>query len=385
MRLKGIEHLHGTDEQAIAITSMVLREDIMWCGLTAGRHCLIPFDTKTKTFGKAVDIFPWVKYRPQVVLSKIHNALGLLEDGRLVIGEGILYTWDGLPFSFEDDPNLVHMQKRRVQSGLTPLPLNRVGPTDVSKYDMRCMSGGKLLIYDVDSGRVDEVGQIRSFNYVQSMIVDASTDMAYGNTLIDCHFFSANLRTGTVEDHGRISTFAFHNMVVAPDGIVYAAWIDMDLEEKLRVLRFNPAKGYLERMKAVYLGDPGPKVQGNRGVDQWVVHSNGNIYFGLAGTGIFYQFDEKNLTIKEIGLAGPGGRITSIIEDEQGRLIFSGGFPIMQVGRYDPSSNKLEHFGPITDLYDRIYFHASCYKDGSLYLGETDSGVASLWEVRIPV
>lgn len=37
----------------------------------------------------------------------------------------------------------------------------------------------------------------------------------------------------------------------------------------------------------------------------------------------------------------------------------------------------------VTDKYDKIYFHGSTLVD-TLYLAETDSGVASLWEVLIP-
>jgi hypothetical protein len=88
--------------------------------------------------------------------------------------------------------------------------------------------------------------------------------------------------------------------------------------------------------------------------------------------------------LKEIGRIGQGGRITSLDEDENGRIIFTGGFPKMSVGRYDPKTEKLEDFGTITDKYNKIYFHGSAYSDGVLYLAETDSGVASMWEVKIP-
>src|SRR5438876_630462 len=100
--LQAIEHVHGFDDQAIAITALVQRGNQLWCGLTAGRYALIPFDLNTRQFGTPVDLFPWVDDRPQTVLSKIHNGMGVLNDGKLLIGEGVLYSWDGLPFGYTE-------------------------------------------------------------------------------------------------------------------------------------------------------------------------------------------------------------------------------------------------------------------------------------------
>src|SRR5262245_19199828 len=101
-KLRSIEHVHGSDDQAIAITALLTRGNQLWCGLTAGRYALVPFDIATRKFGKPVDLFPWVDDRTQTVLSKIHNGFGLLDDGRIAIGEGILYSWDGLPFEYSN-------------------------------------------------------------------------------------------------------------------------------------------------------------------------------------------------------------------------------------------------------------------------------------------
>jgi hypothetical protein len=384
MRLQGIEHTLLKDDQAIAITSVALDGEGVWCGLTAGRHCLVRFDRRSKQFAPAVDVFPWVDDCPQVVLRKIHNALGVLADGRLVFGEGILYTWDGIPFELRDDANTTHMVERRRQCGAPSLRMERLGPENLEQFDLRWMSGGQIQIYDPRAKAIEAVGQIQPFNYVQSMVVDSKTNKAYGHTLGDCHFFVVDLKHRVVEDHGRISSFAFHNLVVLPDGVVFGAWIDVDLANKLRVLRFDPHKGYLERLKSVYLDDPGPRVQGNRGIDQWQVHSSGDIYVGMAGNGLLYRFDVAKLRLHEIGRIGDGGRVTSMVEDEEGCILFSAGFPIMSVGRYDPKSGTIEDFGPVTDRYSKIYFHGAAYRDRVLYLAETDSGVASLWEVPIP-
>ncbi len=384
LTLDAREHNFTEDDQAIAITSVVLRGRTLWCGLTGGRHCLVPFDVDTGGFGQAVDIFPWADDTPQMVLRKIHNALNLLDDGRLAIGEGILFGWDGIPFEMGRLTDNDLMAKRRAAAGAPPLSPQRVAPTDLASFDMRWMAGGRLLTYAPETGESDVIGKVARFNYVQSMIVNPVTHQGFGHTLGDCHFFVADFNARSVEDHGKISNFAFHNLCIAPDGVLWGAWTDRDQRGKLRVLRYDPAKGYLERLPQAFLDDPGPRVQGNVGIDAWLVHSSGAMYFGIAGTGVLYRFDPETFAVQEIGLIGEGGRVTTLDEDDRGRIIYTAGFPLMHVGRYDPSSGRIEDFGPVSDRYERIYFHGSAYVDDRLYLADTDSGIATLWEVALP-
>ncbi len=381
--LKGIEHIYSSDAQAIAVTSIASNGNKIYCGLTGGPKSLAIFDIELKRFVGEVNVFPWANSTPQIVLRKIHNALGIMSDGRVLLGEGILYSWDGIPFELQNDHNTEAMQKRRKLSGVPSLNLNEIGPTDLESFDLRWLSGGKILTWHPETGKITEICQLPAGEYVQSMVLDKKNKKAYGHTIGGTQFFEVFIDECRLEMHGRISTWAFHNLVVK-NSIVYGAWIDFDMGNKLRILRFDPKKGFLERLNAVYLDDPGPRVQGNKGIDQWIVHSSGAIYVGIAGSGILYEFDDKKLKLNEIGRIGQGGRITSLDEDENGRIIFTGGFPKMSVGRYDPKTKLLEDFGPITDKYSKIYFHGSTYHNGTLYLAETDSGVASIWEVKIP-
>ena len=52
----------------------------------------------------------------------------------------------------------------------------------------------------------------------------------------------------------------------------------------------------------------------------------------------------------------------------------------MSVGRYDPSSGKLENFGPVTDRYPKVYFHGCALRDGVLWL--TASSTAQSAKLR---
>jgi hypothetical protein len=278
--LKGIEHIYTADAQAIAVTSIARNGNKIYCGLTGGSNCLAIFDIENKKFVGEANVFPWVNTTPQIVLRKIHNALGIMKDGRVILGEGILYSWDGIPFELKNDHNTEAMQNRRKQSGMSPLQLKDIGPTDMQSFDMRWLTGGKILTWHPDTNKITEICQLPTGQYVQSMVLDKENNKAYGHTIGGTLFFEVFIDEGRLEMHGRISTWAFHNLVVK-NGVVYGAWIDFDLQNKLRILRFDPKKGFLERLNAVYLDDPGPRVQGNKGIDQWIVHSSGDIYVVL--------------------------------------------------------------------------------------------------------
>ncbi|MEI6421200.1 MAG: hypothetical protein WCP55_03220 [Lentisphaerota bacterium] len=66
------------------------------------------------------------------------------------------------------------------------------------------------------------------------------------------------------EDFGRISDYGFHNMLVAPNGVCYAAWVDK-ADGALKLLRFNPDRHRLDYLDKMILKDPGAKVAGNQG------------------------------------------------------------------------------------------------------------------------
>lgn len=272
-----------TNEKAIAITSMVKTGNKIWCGLTSDSEALVSFDINKKSFDEPINIFPWVEKRPQRVLSKIHNALCKPDDDKLVIGEGILFTWNGIPYEAKSDATLEIMNNRMIKEGLPLKKEENLGPTDLSMFDMRWLEGGKILIYSISTGEIELISQIQRFNYVQQMIVDTRTKIAYGHTISDNHFFTIDLVNKQNEDHGPISDFAFHNLVIAPSGIVYGGWIDIcnSATQNLRLLRFDTNKGFIERLPVVLLDDVGPTVQGNKGIDQWLVHSSGDIYVGI--------------------------------------------------------------------------------------------------------
>jgi len=90
-----IKEVYVKSRKATAVTSMKRVNDSIYLGLTGGSDCLYKLDVNTDEITACADVFPWVKNRGYNV--KIHNSLGVLNDGKLIMGECSHFTWDGLP------------------------------------------------------------------------------------------------------------------------------------------------------------------------------------------------------------------------------------------------------------------------------------------------
>jgi hypothetical protein len=240
--------------------------------------------------------------------------------------------------------------------------------------------GGKILRYTPGTGEVETLGMLPGYLYAQSMIVDTARDRAFGHTIPDNHFFTVDAKRGEVRDFGHISDYAHHNMVITPDGVCYGAWMDK-AEGSLKLLKFDPGEPRLQYLNKVILRDPGTKVAGNQGIDQWVVTRSGEIYVGTVANSLLFRFHDTEEEFELIGQLAKGGRVTSLDEDENGMIWIGAGYPHMQLVRFDPrtpSQKGITDFGRVNDTYHRCYFHASCLHEGKLYLGETDGFSPSL-------
>ncbi len=369
------------DRLAIAITSMERVGERIYLGLTGGANILAWYDVAADRIELGPELFPWIKGRGYC--AKIHNALGALSDGSLLMGEANHFTWDGIPVT------LNYLGKELPESML--FRKRAQGYPDV-KYGEFCLphlegwnratdaAGGKIVRYWPDSGRAEDLGMLPGMLYVQSMIVDTARDRAFGHTLPDNHFFYVDVRKGAIKDFGHISDFAHHNMVVTPRGVCYGGWIDK-AENSLKLLRFDPEEERLNYLNKVILKDVGAKVAGNQGIDEWIVTSRGEIYMGVVANSLFFRFHEEEEEFELIGQVAKGGRVTSIDEDEHGMIWIGADYPHMRLVRFDPrrtDRGKFTDFGRVNDSYPRCYFHASCCYKGKLYLGETDGFVPSL-------
>jgi hypothetical protein len=353
----------------------------LYLGLTGGPRILAVYDIETDELTTERELFPWVAGRGYC--SKIHNALGALEDGSLLLGEGNHFTWDGLPVTVDyfnrELPEFMLARKRNQgfpDARYTDFCLESLVGWDRTRTD----PGGAVLRYFPQDGRTETVGRMSDYEYVQSMAVDPPRLRAFGHTIPGNHFFAVDVRAGRVRDFGRISDYAHHNMVVTPEGICYGGWIDL-ADGALKLLKFDPAEERLEHLQSVILRDPGAKVAGNRGIDQWIVTRDGRIYMGTVANSLLLRFHWREEEFELVGQVAKGGRVTSLDEDDAGRIWIGADYPHMRLVRFDPRAagrERLVDLGRVDERHARCYFHAACCYRGKLYLGETDGFSPSL-------
>lgn len=373
--------LHVPDRYAIAITSIARIERKIYLGLTAGARSLAVYDIDRDEISMAPEIFPWVTDRGYC--AKIHNAMGVLNDGTLLLGEGNHFTWDGIPVTvnyFNKELPESMLGRKRAQ-GWPDVKYTDFCRENLLGWDRTATDpGGKIMRYDPITQQTETICNLPPFFYVQSMVLDTKRQRAFGHTLPDNHFFYVDVKSRTLREFGHISDFAHHNMVVTPAGICYGGWIDR-ADGSLKLLKFDPEEQRLEYLDKVILRDPGAKVAGNQGIDSWIVTRNGDIYMGTVANSLLFRFDSETEDFELVAQLAKGGRVTSMDEDDNGIIWIGADYPHMRLIRFDPKASGRDRVidcGRVNDTYPRCYFHGSCYFEGKLYLGETDGFSPSL-------
>jgi len=373
-----VEEFIVNDPMAVAITSMVKYNRTLYLGLTGGRNILAKFDMDSQEITLCEPVFPWAK--EEGLLWKIHNALNLDSQGRLIMGEDLNYNWDGLPAGRATagaDPRMIERRKR---TGL-PIDPNKFGIESLENWDRRSCPGGHIVRYDPQTGQHEDFGIPVPLEYIHSLVYDDSRQVAYGHTIPGNRFFAADLKNRRLTDHGRISKFCFHYMAVAPNGHVFGSYIGRD--GSLRLLEYDPDIDLLKRTSILILNDPGTPVQGNVGMDAWCVTRRGEMYFGTVANALLFKLHWEDRRVEMIGQAPGYRRIATMCEGEDDVLYLTVGFPHAHVVRFDTRTRKFEDLGPVSTDAPVVYFHCDAWDDGVLYLGETDGFSPSLWRVEL--
>lgn len=373
-----VKELHVQDRLAIAVTSMQRCDDRIYLGLTSGANILAEYNTTSETLTLHENIFPWIGDRGYC--SKVHNALGRLPDGSLILGEGNHFTWDGIPVTvnyFNHELPESMLQRKRSQGypdvRYTDFCLENLQNWQRSRSDR----GGRILRYFPHERRSEVVAWLPEYLYTQSLIVDSEREVGFGHTLPDNHFFFVDFKSKRLRDFGRISDFAHHNMLVTPQGLCYGAWLDR-ADLTLKLFRFNPNDESFTYLNSMILPEIGPKIAGNQGVDEWIVTRSGRIFMGTVAEARLLEFLPGSETFRPVATLGHGGRVTTMSEDEEGTVWITAGYPHMHLFALTPDSEEVRDFGQVNATYERCYFHAGCCYRGKLYLGETDCFSPSL-------
>lgn len=376
-----IRELYVPDRYAIAITSMVRIKNKIYLGLTGGPRILAVYDIDKEVITLEKELFPWLEERGYC--GKIHNSLGMLSNGSLLLGECSHFTWDGIPVTvnYFNRELPERMLARKKKQGFPDVKYSDFCLENLESWN-RPMDdpGGKILRYIPQTEQLEIIAHLPQYLYVHSMVVDTKRNRAFGHTIPDNHFFYFDIGKNEFMDFGHISDYAHHNMVITPEGICYGGWIDK-ADGSLKLLKFNPDEKRLRYLNEIILRDPGSKVAGNQGIDQWIVTQKGEIYMGVVSNSLLFRFYDKEEKFELIGQLAKGGRVTSLDEDKNGCIWIGADYPHMRLIKFDPTQcppKCFTDFGRINTTYERCYFHASCYYDNKLYLGETDGFSPSL-------
>jgi len=370
-----MKEVYVKSRRANAITSMAKVGDQIYLGLTGGSDTLARLNTQNDEITLCAEVFPWVKNRNYNV--KIHNSLGVLSDGKLIMGECSHFTWDGLPVfnSYLKKELPEEMLRRKREQGYPDISYSEFALDNLEEWNrVRDDKGGKIVIYDPATDTSKIVAEMPRFMYSQSMQVDGKRNKAYINTIPDNHFLVVDISTGKVMDHGRISEYGHHNMVIAPNGNCYLGWVDY-YSRTLRLAKYVPDEDRFYHMDTVILRDIGAKIAGNQGIDQWIVTKDGEIYVGTVSNSLLFRFDWEEERFECIGQATESGRVATMEEDDDGIIWIGAGYPNMHLVRFDRAAqgrDRLVDLGAVNTQNYRCYFHASAYHEGKLYLGETD-------------
>lgn len=376
-----VRELHVKDKLAIAITSMKKIGTKIYMGLTSGSRVLAVYDIEKDCLTVEDEIFPWVKERGYC--TKVHNAMGVLSDGSLLLGEGNHFTWDGIPVTvnYFNTELPESMLARKRDQGYPDIKYTDFCLENLQNWHRDiCDPGGKIVRYDPQTKECKTLCELPQYLYAQSMIVDTKRDRAFGHTLPDNNFFYYDIKNNNFKNFGHISDFAHHNMVITPAGICYGGWIDR-ADGSLKLLKFDPEEERLFHLNKTILKDPGKKVAGNQGIDEWIVTKSEEIYVGMVANSLLFRFYPESEEFELIGQLAKGGRVTSMDEDDEGIIWIGADYPHMSLVRFDPKvtgKSRIINCGRVNEKYPRCYFHASCIHDKKLYLGETDGFSPSL-------
>jgi hypothetical protein len=347
---------------AAAITSLVQGHDgAVYVGLTGAGHVLARVDPRSDRVEDLGRVFP--ERRGMIpVLDKIHNSLVRGPDGALYIGQGLNIDWHAAPAG-----------------------------CDLSVY-----GGGHLFRYDTGRGAFEDLGVQVPLNAIHGLAIDSARRVLYGYTIPDNHFFIHRLDDHSVEDKGRISTYASHNLVCGREGTVFGGYFgdvswtgDPSAAPKKHrfygtyLFRYRPAENKLVRTSELVVYGEEHDIFSNKGIDAWVCMRSGAIYGGTAIGGCIFAVTEATGTVGVLGKPVLGPRVSGMCEGPDGSVYITAGFPVMHLVRYFPGTGSFVDYGPVVENREMCYFHGiAVAQDGTVWVGETDSALPYVYRLQ---
>jgi outer membrane protein assembly factor BamB len=349
-------------KDAIAITAMLLgRDGNVYVGLTATGEVVARINTADDSVENLGRIFPERKNMVPV-FDKVHNSLVEGPGGEIYIGQGLNIDWHAAPFD-----------------------------CDLSAY-----GGGHLFKFDINTGRLEDYGVQVPFNAIHGMTIDIKRRIIYGYTIPDNHFFIHYLDDHRVEDKGKISNYASHNLVCGQNGTVFGGyfgdigWSGGTVDEARNkfkfygtyLYKFHPENDKFIRTKELLVYGDEYDIFSNKGIDSWLCASDGTIYGGTAIGGTIFKVDEKSCKVTVLGKPVLGPRVSGMKEGKDGLIYITAGFPNMHLVVFNPKTAEFTDLGSVNTQRELCYFHGIVVlDDGTIYVGETDSHLPVVYKL----
>lgn len=219
---------------------------------------------------------------------------------------------------------------------------------------------------------------------IAALAIDRHSNVLYGLTSPDAHFFRYSIDDHKFEDVGVIAQKAAFGerfeknktmsraLVVDAHGMVYMSGEDGFF------FRYDPTSRQLEKLSIQVPSVPGREAWTR--VDAFLVAPSGTI-FGGTSDGYLFRLDPEKLTIANLGKPLNQYRINGLVSAPDGRLYGVGGdsSEMARFFSYDPASGAYDVLGFI-DVNRRPYYTwqayvvgtLACGRDGTVYIGENE-------------
>ncbi len=248
--------------------------------------------------------------------------------------------------------------------------------------------GGRIFIYDPETGTYDFIGIPVEHDYIQTITVDEDRQLLYGFSYPVFNFFVFDLatrKTKRVDYMGSIP----HIVSLAPDGSYYATWNC----RTHNLFRYNPDADRIDFLPCALPHTKescGLMYPGAGPIDGMTTGPDGMLYIGEA-SGHLDRLDPRTGKVEELGRpAGTETRIPALQTGADGRIYGIVGFlERCHLFAFDPASGKTEVFGLIQDDRDGVKLfigHDIAIADqNTIFVGETDTAnrAGRLWRCEI--
>jgi hypothetical protein len=257
--------------------------------------------------------------------------------------------------------------------------------------------GGRLVSYDINSGRFELISIPTERIYIQSMALDKKNKKVYGFGASPEVFWSHDLKGNKSKFIAYIGSGAelcqSHNPVIDDDGRVWGTYGILRAfaydtgPDSIRLFCYDPEKDSMEFFK---YGLPKTDYSDKARPDTALNGGDGFIYFGTEG-GVLARLDPRNGEVIKLCKPTESRRLAGLARNNNDGLLYGicGEDGDVQLFAFDTEKKKIVDIQPFADIDNgempvRIH-HMIISDDGVIYAGENDNvnRPGYLWECII--